>query len=90
MSNNNGTPKTLFQAALNALENQDLCDKGNHVNSASLINRHVADFLAQHFNAAMLTAPSKEEEARLEALFKRLTTNEEFPEPDVRDIEEAE
>lgn len=61
-----GTPKTLNQAIVNGMCIGQMKDmKGNILN-------HVRDFLSQRFGAAMLAAPTTEEEARLKALFEEI------------------
>lgn len=69
-----GTPKTLEEAISHAF----------YIGPMSGLRRRafmvLKDYMAQAFNAAMLEAPTKEEEQRLLNLFKRLTHSIEYKE----------
>lgn len=60
------TPETLFEAIGNGLEQSE-----SSTNTIMNIERHIRDYLAQHFNTAMLKAPNPEEEDRFKKLFER-------------------
>lgn len=66
MKDRKGTPSTLVEAIDNGLT-----DVATDANTA--LQRHVRDYLAQKFNAAMLKAETESEGHRLLALFKTIT-----------------
>lgn len=59
------TPKTLGEAIANGIQSE------GSVNLNMEIEKCVRDYLAQHFNTAMLKARNPDEEDRLKKLFER-------------------
>lgn len=68
-----GTPESLKQAIENGYgKAQTARKKPGYLGAGAVIVPHVRDFLAQKFGAAMLSAPSKDEESRLSDLWKAI------------------
>ena len=74
---NNGTPKTLAEAIMNAIK--EIYDKSIHFDNnpdspaIKTIKNHVADFVNQHFCVAILRSDDNEKQIKaLETLRERL------------------
>lgn len=66
----NGTPKTLALAIING--QMDAADsKQDKVRETYTLEKHIKDFLAQHFAVAMLKNPESGD--AFKALFERVT-----------------